>query len=142
MFGFSPKLPISEEDRLWVDNGFDWLSRALGRQRLLQARVILPDAEHFPDPYDKSEAAAEKMFCRICGYMQVDRSQVELEIFPDETSELSNLMPYWRGGKGSGCAGLYMHLKMKPKRWLWPCGIRIWKTRLRPWPRWRTSLDT
>jgi hypothetical protein len=116
MFSFSPKLPISEEDRLWVDNGFHRLSRVLGRQRVLQTRVILPDAEHFPDPYDKSEAAAEKMFCRICDYMQVDRSQIELEIFPDETSELSHLMPYWRGGKGSSCAGLYMHPEDEAKK--------------------------
>jgi len=26
----------------------------LGRERMLQTRVVLPDAEHFPDPYDKN----------------------------------------------------------------------------------------
>ena len=109
MFGFSPKLPVSEEDRQWVESGFDRLSRVLGRRRMLEARVILPDAEHFPDPYDKSKAAAEKMFCRICDYMHVARSRIDLEIFPDETSELSNIMPYWSGGKGGSCAGLYFH---------------------------------
>ena len=51
---------------------------------------MLPDAQHFPDPYDKSDSAAEKMFCRICDYMKVDRSQIELEIFPDETTELKS----------------------------------------------------
>lgn len=109
MFNFRPKLPLCEEDRQWVEHGFDRLSRVLGHKRLLQARVILPDAEHFPDPYDKSDRAVKKMFCRICDYMQVDRSQIELEIFPDETSELKELMPYWSGGAGSSCAGLYFH---------------------------------
>jgi hypothetical protein len=33
---------------------------------MLESRVVLPDADHFPDPYDKSEAAAKKMFCRVC----------------------------------------------------------------------------
>ncbi|HKD80798.1 MAG TPA: hypothetical protein VKH81_13960 [Candidatus Angelobacter sp.] len=109
MFAFRPTLPVSGEDRQWVESGFDRLGRALGHQRLLQARVILPDAEHFPDPYDKSEAAAEKMFRRICDYMQVDHGQIDLEFFPDETSELRKLMPYWSDGNGKSCAGLYFH---------------------------------
>jgi hypothetical protein len=108
MFGIRPKLPISDEDRQWVDNGFDRLCRMLGRRRMLQAQVVLPDAEHFPDPYDKSDSAAEKMFRRICDYMQVDRSLIDLEVFPDETEELSKMLPYWRGSH-SGCAGLYVH---------------------------------
>jgi hypothetical protein len=108
MFGFEPKLPISQEDRLWVDEGFNRLSHILGRDRMLQAEVILPEAEHFPAPYDKSEAAAEKMFLRICDYMQVDRSRIEFEIFPDEINALSRMLPYWKGGPG-GCAGLYVH---------------------------------
>jgi hypothetical protein len=108
MFGIRPKLPVSEEDRVWVENGFDRLSRMLGRRRMLDATVILPDAEHFPDPFDKTSAAAEKMFGRICNYMKVDRSRIEFEIFADETQELSNLLPYWSGGH-SGCAGLYQH---------------------------------
>jgi hypothetical protein len=108
MFGIRPKLPVSEEDRAWVENGFDRLSRMLGRRRMLDARVILPDAEHFPDPFDKTSAAAEKMFGRICDYMKVDRGRLEFEIFADETHELRNLLPYWSGGRG-GCAGLYQH---------------------------------
>jgi hypothetical protein len=109
MLGFKPKLPVSIEDRQWVDDGFHRLSRLLGRNRMLAAEVILPDAEYFPDPYDKSELAAEKIFSRICGYMQVDHSEIELEIFPDEIKELRTLLPYWRGGKEGGCAGLYVH---------------------------------
>ena len=72
MFSFKPKLPIFDEDRQWGDEGFNRLSRILGRNRMLQATAVQPDAEHFPDPYDKSNIAAEKMFLRICGYMQVD----------------------------------------------------------------------
>ncbi len=80
----------------------------LGRHRMLQAKLILPDAEHFPDPYDKSQSAVEKMLCRICDYMKVDRSQIDLEIFPDETEELKEMLPYWKGSH-NGCAGLYVH---------------------------------
>jgi hypothetical protein len=105
---FRHKLPVSEEDRQWVENGFERLSRLLGRNRMLEARVILPDAEHFPDPYDKSAAGVERMLHRICDYMRVDRSRIELEIFSDETKELSKMLPYWSGGS-NGCVGLYVH---------------------------------
>ena len=75
---------------------------------MLEAEVVLPTAEHFPDPYDKTPAAAGKLFQRVCGYMRVDHSCIELEIFPDETEELCKLLPYWRGNSAR-CAGLYVH---------------------------------
>ena len=115
MFGLTPKLPVSDEDRQWVDNGFNRLSRLLGHQRMLQAKMVLPDAEHFPDPYDKSELSAEKMFCRICYYMKVDRNQIDLEVFPDGSKELSKVLPYWHGSH-DGCAGLYVHPEDESKR--------------------------
>jgi hypothetical protein len=108
MLGFFPKLPVENEERLWVDEGFGRLEKMLGRSRMLEAKMILPDAEHFPDRYDKTPATAENLFQRICAYMQVDRTRIELEIFPDETEELREILPYWSGGSG-GCAGLYTH---------------------------------
>ena len=108
MFGFSPKLPVTEEERQWVDEGFRRLQKMLGRRRLLDAEVILPTAEYFPNPYDKSSASAEALFQRVCGYMRVDRSGIELHIFPDETEDLRKILPYWHGNSG-GCAGFYSH---------------------------------
>jgi len=108
MLGLSPKLPITEEERLWVDEGFRRLEKMLGRRRMLEAKVVLPCAEDFPDRYDKSAATAELLFRRMCAYMRVDRGTVELEIFPDETQELRDMLPYWRGNS-SGCAGFYTH---------------------------------
>lgn len=109
MLGFSPKLPISEEERLWVDQGFKRLEKLLGRRRMLEAKVITPTAEDFPDPYNKSPQAVEKLFSRVCYYMRVERNGIEFEIFPDETEELRALLPSWSGGSGKRAAGLYMH---------------------------------
>jgi hypothetical protein len=108
MFSFSRKLPISEEERLWVENGFRRLEKMLGRWRMLAADVVLPTSEYFPDRYDGTADTAEPLFRRVCGYMQVDRTTIELEIFADETAELRKLLPYWRGDS-AGCAGLYTH---------------------------------
>ena len=106
MFGFSAKLPVNEDERQWIDEAFDRLKRMLGAQRMSQAYVVLPTAEHFPDPYTRSEACAELLFRRICSYMRVDRGSIDFEVFPDELEELSKIVPYWSTNSG-GCAGLY-----------------------------------
>jgi hypothetical protein len=111
MLGFSAKLPVTDEDHRWVDEGFRRLEKLVGRRRMLEARVILPTAEDFPDPYDGTPAAAEMIFRRVCAYMRVKRSSVDLEVFPDETEELRKILPYWRGDGAKRCAGVYVHHK-------------------------------
>jgi len=108
VFSFSARLPVSEEERVWVDEGFRRLEKMLGRRRLLEAKVILPTPGYFPDSYDQNSAGAEAIFRRVCSYMRVDRSRIQLEIFPDETEELRSILPYWRGNSG-GCAGFFSH---------------------------------
>jgi len=108
MFGFRPKLPVADQDRQWVDDGFTRLEEILGRDRMLRTTVILPTPEYFPDPYDKTPETAEMLFQRVCAYMEVERRSIDFEIFPDETEELQKILPYWRG-KSGGCAGLYTH---------------------------------
>ena len=105
---FAPKLPVTESEREWVDEGFNRLERMLGRRRMLDATVVLPDAEHFPDAYDKTPEAVEKLFHRVCTFMRVDHRSVELQIFREEGRELRDLLPYW-SGKSDGCAGVYLH---------------------------------
>jgi hypothetical protein len=88
MLGLSPKLPVVDEERLWVDEGFARLEKILGRSRLLEAKVVLPDAKYFPDSFERNEASVEMLIHRICEYMQIDRTRIKLEIFPDEADEL------------------------------------------------------
>jgi len=109
MLSFSAKLPVSDEDRQWVDEGFHRLERLVGRLRMLEAKVVLPTAEDFPDAYDATPAAAELLFCRVCDYMHVDRGSVEIEVFADKTEHLREILPYWRGDRAKRPAGLYVH---------------------------------
>ena len=109
MFGFSPKLPISDEQRLWTDEGFRRLEKLLGRRRMLEAKAVEPTAEDFPDVYDKSPDSVEKLFSRVCAYMRIDPSSIEFEIFQDETEELREILPHWRGDAETRAAGLYVH---------------------------------
>jgi hypothetical protein len=105
MFGLKPKLPVTEVERLWVDEGFRRLKHALGEKRMRDCNVVEPTDEFFPDPYDRSEAALEAIFCRVCVYMQVDRNAVELAVIPD-TDELIEMLPRY-SHKSDGVAGLH-----------------------------------
>jgi hypothetical protein len=61
-----------------------WLADRLGIDRLLKAQVILPTDEHFPDPYHEDLESARRIMHRLCGYMCVDPSAVQLEVCSDE----------------------------------------------------------
>jgi hypothetical protein len=62
MFGLKPKLPVTDDERNWVDDGLDQLSRMHGRTRMLYCKVVEPTDGFFPDAFDASEAALEKLF--------------------------------------------------------------------------------
>src|ERR1700756_3004304 len=109
MFGLSkPKLPITDEQRLWVDSSFLRLSNLLGARRMLDARVMLPTSEHFPDPYDRSEQALRTMFRRVAEQMQVDPASVDLQLFADSGVATRSLIPY-SSGDTKGAGGFYCH---------------------------------
>jgi hypothetical protein len=97
MWGFAPKLPVSDVERAWIDDGFRRLEHLVGRRRMLDAQVVLPTPECFPDPYDGSEATVKMLFTRVCGYMHVDPRRINLEIFPDQPEQLRTILPYWPG---------------------------------------------
>lgn len=107
MFGFGPKLPVTEEERLWVEEGFGRLSRMLGSSRMQNATVVLPTDEYFPDLWDGSEPALKALFCRVCDYMGVVPSKVELAIIPDSSELLEVLPSYSFHGGGNDTAGLH-----------------------------------
>jgi len=109
MFGLGkPKLPISEESRLWMDDCFRRLGKLLGVERMLHAVVMLPVPEHFPDVYDGSEESLRRMFCRVAEWMQVDPESVEVQLFSDAGVTTSTLLPFGEM-QGASPGGLYRH---------------------------------
>jgi hypothetical protein len=108
MFGLRhKKLPVREEDRLWVDAAFCRLSAALGWHRMLEARVMLPTADDFPDRFDGSEEAFQLMFARIAIFMGVDPSSVDIQLFSDATESTLASIPFAARHR-SGPGGVYM----------------------------------
>jgi hypothetical protein len=105
MFGFRSKLPVTDEEREWVDEGFSRLTTLLGRDRMESAVVALPTDEYFPDPWDATETALELLFVRVCAYMKVDRAKIKLTVNPDY-SELMEMLPSYSSQGDHGPAGL------------------------------------
>lgn len=103
-----PRLPITPEQQRWVDSNFLRLAGLLGPRRLLQATVVLPTPEHFPDPYDRSEAGLQRIFARVATGMQVKPSDIDVTLFASADDLTRGLAPF-SSGQTSGAAGLYHH---------------------------------
>jgi hypothetical protein len=111
MFGLlKPKLPLDDEQREWADRSFRKLGTLLGARRLLDATVILPTEEHFPDPYDQSEGSLRRMVDRVATAMKVDPSLIDVELFHSEYDVSRTLVPFFSGKGSAAPAGLYFHM--------------------------------
>jgi hypothetical protein len=110
MLWFTPKLPISDVSRTWVDSSMDRLIQLFGHETLDQVTVVLPTEEFFPDDWDGTDIALEPLFQRVCKYMGVDRARIDLVVFENEDNEredaIANLLPEVRWSH-NGPAGLY-----------------------------------
>ncbi len=109
MFGLTkPKLLVTAEQQPWIDSSFVRLGGLLGPHRLLQATVILPTPEHFPDPYNRTEVALQRMFQRVAYQMQLNPDDIDVALFEYEHDVTHRLVPFY-SDSSSGAAGLYHH---------------------------------
>jgi len=100
-------LPVSDEEAQWVDASMRRLVHLFSWMRLLKARVVLATPEFFPDPYGRSYESTRRVLERVCGYLSVDSSRVDLELFDDQADALRDTAPEWNVQGGNGPAGLY-----------------------------------
>lgn len=82
---FRPTCPCDPVAKQWVEDRLRWLAEQFGLHVLLERPIIVPAAEFFPDPYDASPAAGQRMFLRVCEYMGVDPDDIELEFYNSDT---------------------------------------------------------
>ncbi|MGI8981211.1 MAG: HEAT repeat domain-containing protein [Pirellulaceae bacterium] len=81
MFGwFQPQCPLDTAEKAWVELRMNWLLAKLGQQRLIDATVMLPTPEFFPDELDGREEDASKVFRRLCNHTKLDDRDILLEV--------------------------------------------------------------
>ena len=84
LFGlFSPKPPLGVREKAWTEVRMRWLARHFGADRLMKAETILPDDDWFPEQYDGTQDDARRLLDRICGFMQIAPTSIQLEICED-----------------------------------------------------------
>jgi hypothetical protein len=81
---FTPKCPVSDDDKEWLEECFSWLIEEFGADTLRDLRIVLPTEEFFPDRFSADMTSARNILRRICGYMNVDYTDVELRRFTND----------------------------------------------------------
>ena len=110
MFGFKPKVPVAPVDDLardWIEISMARLVTMFSEDTLRKVRVFLPTPKDFPDQWQNPDECAELLLCRVCGYMNVDRSTLELEVFHDDEDERRYALRHLNETR-SGAAGVYV----------------------------------
>ena len=106
-----PKLPVTSEEKDWIEESFLWLMNDLGTG-LLSSPIILPTAEFFPDPYAGQREDVMPMLVRLCEYMSVDPDTLKLEFYSESRDDYLRTLPFYEGQK-VGSAGHYRIRKGK-----------------------------
>lgn len=102
---FTPKCPVDPETKEWIECSFDWLIEELGIDILRSVEVLLPNDEHFPDPYDGSTPSIRKMVDRVCSYMDVEPASVQVQFFRNEDG--SGVHQFAGSESGEHALGIY-----------------------------------
>jgi hypothetical protein len=79
-----PKCPVNVREKVWTERRMNWLVEQFGIERMLQAEVVLPTPEYFPDHYQGTHDDVRRMLDRLCFYMQIDPARLDLEFFTEQ----------------------------------------------------------
>ena len=94
---FAPKCPLGTYEKTWTEWRMCWLAEKLGLERLLEAEVILPTDEYFPEMYDGTADDAQRIMDQLCDVMGLDAGKLQMEIVPDE--QMPEATGEYHGGK-------------------------------------------
>jgi hypothetical protein len=83
----------------------DWLAAQFGMPVWRLSDAIEPTDQFFPDAYDHTEAAVQRMLRRICRFMNVSPDRVTLRLYTEERGISAHLPGDQRS---SGSAGRYI----------------------------------
>lgn len=92
-----------------------WLVRQSGPEHLWDMTVVCPTPEFFPDPYDASDDAIGSILGRVCVYMGIDPTRVDLFVH-DENGSFELGRGFSVTQESSYAAGLYHGADRRKRR--------------------------
>ncbi len=85
-----PKLPITLEDQLWVEESLTFLKESLGEAFLLNISTVTPTRDFFGRDFDGTKADALFVFERCLDVMNISNEKVLLEFYSEENRYLDD----------------------------------------------------
>ena len=84
------KLPITEEDRIWIDQDLNWLRTEFGEEHFLEIQTVIPTKDCFERDFDGTEKDAEFILERTMKLMNIQDVNIKLEFFSDGIVEMED----------------------------------------------------
>ena len=85
MFGWLwPKPPLAAWEKAWTEKWMHWLSQELGTRPLIDADVVLPTEDLFPESPAGDGVDTQQVFELLCDRMGVGADKVQLELHDDD----------------------------------------------------------
>jgi hypothetical protein len=107
---FRAKPVLTPEKAQWLESSFDFLGSLFGEDWVVNAPLVLPNAEFFPREYEATEEWGTYAFDRVRELMRVPEDGLFLEFTPDPADELRDAGVQLTG-RTSGALGLHQSLQ-------------------------------
>ena len=84
------KLPISSEDRVWVDEDLNWLCNSFGEEHVMTIKTVTPTKNFYNRVFDGTENDAEFILKRTMELMSIHDVEIQLSYFSDSPTLASD----------------------------------------------------
>jgi hypothetical protein len=84
------KLPITKEDKIWVEENLNWLRTEIGEDHFMEIRTVTPTKDFYDRAFDGTEKDAEFILERTIELMNIQDGEIKLEFFSDQPIEMSD----------------------------------------------------
>ena len=84
------KLPITEADKVWVDEELSWLRTEFGEDHFMEIRTITPTKNFFERTFDGTEQDAQFILDRTMEFMGIHDITITLKFFSDAPIQMED----------------------------------------------------
>ncbi|WP_035843166.1 M48 family metalloprotease [Crocinitomix catalasitica] len=83
------ELPISEQNRIWMEQSFSWLNHEFNDIRINERKIYIPSKEDFPLKFEDKSETAEQVVSIIAEAMRIDTNDLILQMFSNGIIEFN-----------------------------------------------------